>query len=215
MAVTKDQVLAKAKELSLSLTEAEVDEHVSKGTLPTNPSEKRYRELKGEFEQMEKDKLIDKLMELSSEAKDHRLKAREYREQLEQVQKELTALKEQLGKHPDLENKFKALETQLQAVKDAEKKRREQALSKIPEDKRATFNYLLNVEAVPSEQFDGTIEYLLTQKSPGMHIPSPGLSPGEANPFSKKSLNLALQVKLKKENPEKAKQLEELAAQEN
>ena len=173
MPITKEEVAAKAKELSLTLTEEQINQHVTDQRLPEKPEAKTgttIEELVGKYSQRQ---LAEMLLETRSEAAERRRENKTLREQSESVTKEVQELSKLKSQTPELEQKLKGMETQLQAVRDSEKKRREAAIAKLDEKKRAVFGYLTDVERIGAEQFDATIESLAETKSSGTTIPSP------------------------------------------
>lgn len=178
MAITKDEVAAKAKELGLTLIDAEIDQYVKDGKLPEKPDTKRYEEMRTELAKKTTSELIDLILDARSEAKDRRLENKTLKEQAEALTKEINAVKQDASKYPELESRFKTLETQLQAARDSEKKRREAIFTKLDEKKRSVIGYLLEVEKIGAEQFDATIELLITAKTNGAESPTPaGIPP--------------------------------------
>ena len=204
MAVTKDEVLAKAKELGVTLTEEQIEQFVKDGKLPEETSEQRYMKVKADLEKLDKSDLIDRILAANSEAKDRRLEAKTEKEQREKLEKQLKELEGKASKFTELETELNSTRETLKQIKEAEKKRRELALEKVKD--KDGLDYLLNVDAVNGDQFDRTIEKLTGKKNNGADAPQPG-EPGETNPFSKSTWNLAEQVKIMKSDPEKAKRL--------
>ena len=214
MAVTKEDVLARAKELSLTLNETEVDKFVTDGKLPEETSDQRYQRMKKELEAKSQSELIQMVLDARSEAKDRRLETKEIKGQFDEMGRKLQEMTEKASKYPELQEQYNGLQSSVQVIKDSEKKRREAALSKLEESKRTKLAYLLEVDKVGGDQFDETLEMLTTKKSDGHAAPSPGGGPTEVNPFSKKTFNLTEQARLKKTDPEKAKKLQEDASKE-
>ena len=203
--ITKEQVVAKAKELSLTLTEEQTDEYVKQGKLPEVPVD-RKAELK---EKYNVDQLVDIIVETRGEAAERRRTNAELVKQVESLKTEIGSMNDLKVKTPELEAQLKKSNELLAAMRDAEKKRREAVLASVPEDKRAKVTYLLDVDKVSSDQFDGTVEMLIEPSSPGARkVPGPGDPPTKDNPFSKKHFNLTAQVELRKKDPEAARQLE-------
>jgi hypothetical protein len=176
--LTKEEVLAKAKELGLTLTDAEVDQFVKDGKLPEKVENKtgtRIEELIAKYSQRQ---LAEMYLETSGEAKDRRIKARDLETQMGEIKKELETKGELLSKYPELEKQLKGLETQLQAQKDAEKKRREAKYNSLDEKKKNAFKVLLDVDRVGADDFDAQMEIISGHKSDGHSSESSGGLPG-------------------------------------
>lgn len=208
MAVTKEQVLEKATELSLTLTETEVDQYVKDGKLPEKADEPDAGVLQKQYQHRE---LAEMYRDACAEAKKYRLEKRDLKEQLEKVSAQLNDLTQAAGKIPELEAQVKAGQEMAASLKESEKSRRVLALSKLPDEQRKAVEYMANPETVKADQFDQTLALLVQQKNGGAGAPTPGESK-EANPFAPKTRNLTAQIKLKREQPELAAKLEREAA---
>jgi hypothetical protein len=177
MSVTKEQVLDKAKELGLTPTEDEVNQYVKDNKLPEKQPEnwqKQREALKG----LSSEQLLEKCLDYAAEARDRRLEAKELRQQMGDVKKELDLSKDAAQRSPELEKKLKDMETQIQSGKDAEKKRREAKYSSLDEKKKNAFKVLLDVDRVGSDDFDAQMEIISGHKSDGHSTESPGGPPG-------------------------------------
>lgn len=188
MTVTKEMVLERAKELSLTLSDSEVEQLVKDGKLPekkTEPAGTKIEELAGRYSTLQ---LAQMVVELRGENAERRHTERSLKEQAEQLTRELGGLKETAAKYPDLEGKFKQSQDVIQKYKETEKRRREAALSTLDDTKKAKLTYLLDVDKIGSDEFEGTVELLLSSKSPGVEPHTPAGEPpkeGELTPFEK------------------------------
>ncbi len=135
MAVKKEDVLAKAQELGLTLSDAEVDRFVAENKLPEKkvPSGTRVEQLLAQHSPRE---LAEMYLETASEAKDRRLEARTLKEQLEAVGKEIEGYKTQLKDVPGISEQLKKANDLVASFKDGEKKRRAAIIEKLDEKKR-------------------------------------------------------------------------------
>jgi len=80
-------------------------------------------------------------------------------------------------KYPELEKQLQGANNLVQKFKDGEKKRREAILMKLEKEQQEALDYLLNVDNVPSEKFDATVDLFVKIKSDGMprtHPPKEG-----------------------------------------
>lgn len=171
MSVTKEEVLAKAKELGATLTEEEVNQFVKDGKLPEKHSS--YAQKKEELKGLSVDQLIEKILETSGEARDRRLEAKEYKQKVDELTRQINSLKEVSEKYPELEKQFNSTQEVLKGIKDSEKKRREATVAKLDKSKAEKISYLLNVDTISSDQFDSTVELLTNTKSKGADAPPP------------------------------------------
>ena len=202
MAITKEEVVAKATELSLTLTDEQIAKHVTEQKLPEKQENKVGTTIEELLSKHSPRQLAEMLQDTRSEAAERRRENKTLKEQAEAVTAKIADLEKVKGQVPEFEAKMTELKAQLQGVKDAEKKRRELAFAKLDEKKRATFDYLVNVDTISADKFDATIESLAEVKSNGTESHTPaGDPPGGKNPFDKKTLNLAEQIRLKRENP--------------
>jgi len=170
---TKEEVLAEAKKLGLTLSDAEVDQLVKDEKLPEKKQtpEERREEMKARFTF---DQLLEKYLDAASESKDRKLKIRD----LEGVVEDLTG---KLNANGDFKTKFPELEKQLVALKESEKKRRELKFNKFDDGKKKTLDYLLNVDIITADKFDETVELFLPAGSAGASgAPQPGSPPPAA-----------------------------------
>lgn len=211
--VTREEIVAKAKEMGLTLTEAEIVQLEKDGKLPEVSNEQRYAQMKAELSGKNASELIDMVLDARSEAKEHRLTAKGHKAKADELAvkvAELSALKE---KTPELEAKLADLNATLKARDEAEKARRTAILAKLPKEKSEPLQYMLNVEAIKGDQFDVTVDLLLDPKKNGMSVPPPGDPPGEGNPFLKGSKHYSItdQGLLIKSDPEKAKKFQAMA----
>lgn len=203
--ITKEQVIAKMKELGLTLTEEQIAELVAANKLPEAPVD-RKAELK---EKYNVDQLVDIIVETRGEAAERRRSNVELVKQVDALKVQIQELTDLKVKTPELEAQLKKANEILEAMKVAEKKRREAVLSNVSEDKRTKVSYLSDVDKVSAEQFDATVEALVDPSSPGAKkVPGPGGPPAGDNPFSKKHYNLTAQIELRRKDPEAAKKLE-------
>ncbi len=209
---TKEEVLAKAKELQLELTDAQVDEFVKLGKMPEKETQTgtRVEEL---VEKYSKEQLANMLIETRTEAKDRRHENRDLKTQNEGLMTELGKNKELITKYPELEGQLKSSADLIKKYKDDEKSRRVAAMSKLDKDQVETLSYLSDVDAVPAAKFDATISLLIKPKSDGMNVEHNREVDGYAgkNPFAKESLNIMAQIELKRTKPELAAKLEAAA----
>lgn len=168
---TKEEILAKAAELGLKLSDEQIAQHIKDGTLPGKQSAEDWREeLKAKYTV---DQLVEKLLEAWSEAKDRRLENKELKEKLEKLNAEFAKLK-------DIAEKYPAIEQALNEFKENEKKRRIAILEKFDENKRNAISYLTDIEKISASDFDTTIALLQDQKLQGMPTSkAPGEPPKE------------------------------------
>jgi hypothetical protein len=197
--VVKEDVIAKAKELSITLTDAEVEDFVKQNKLPEKPADKRQ-----ELREQGMEKLVDRVLSQQSEIMEKKHDLRTLKEDAEKLTKEIQANSEMKNKYPELEKR-------IQAMQDSEKKRRELVIGKLDDKKKAAVSYLLEVDKVSADQFDQTIEIISETKSPGSDTPPPG-SPSkiiltEAEKAEAARMNLTEEdyVKVMKKRKEKQK----------
>jgi hypothetical protein len=165
MEVTKQQVLDRAKELGLNLTDTQIEQLVKDGKLPEKQTpEERKEELKSKYNV---EQLIDMLLDARTDAKQRRHEAKELKDQLEGLKVEMQGISDFKTKYPELEKK-------LNTLSESEKKRREQILAKLDKAKAERLTYLQDVDRISADQFDSTVELLGSTKSNGAEAPAPG-----------------------------------------
>lgn len=209
MPVTKEQVLVRATELGVTLTDEQIQKHVADGTLP----EKESPNMREEFRGQSSEQLITLVLETRSEAAERRRQNKVLKEQVESLTREVQALGPLKDKTPELEAQLKKANESITAMKDAEKARRNAVLATVPEAVRKTIEYMGDVDKISSNEFDATVELLVDPAKPGARrVPNPSDPPTLVNPFSKKHFNLTEQIRLKRENPAQAEKLQREAA---
>ena len=215
MAITKDEVVAKAAELSLKLTDEQIDQHVKDQKLPEKPENKSGTSIEDLIVKYSQRQLAEMLLETRSEAAERRRENKTLKEQAEGITREVQELSKFKTQTPELEAKLRGLETQLQGVKDSEKKRRELALAKLDEKKKPVFSYLSDVEKISADQFDATMETLVepgtngtTSQTPAPGAPKRELTTDEKREADRMGLDAAgylevMETRKKSESPKK------------
>lgn len=177
--MTKDEVIAKAKESGLTLSDAEIDEAVKSGKMPEKKEDHIGTSVDALVTKYTPRQLAEMLIDTRSEAKDRRLENKELKANVETLTVEITKVKELALKSPELEKQLTSLNELLAKQKEGEKKRREAVMSKLEKEKQDALDYLLNVDNVTPDKFDATVS-LFEKKSNGMSPPpSPGTPPKE------------------------------------
>lgn len=173
MKVTREQVLEKAKEFGLTLSDAEVDQLVKDEKLPEKPA---TRDPKKELvEKHNIEQLAEIVIETRSEAKERRHENAELKKNVETLQTQLRELQGVKDDKAKTDAKLQEMSDTLKSIKDAEKKRRETIINKVDEKKRPALGYLTNVDAVTADQFDQTMDVITGGKTNGHHgAPPPG-----------------------------------------
>ena len=177
MAITKEEVVAKATSLGLTLTEEQINQHVTDQKLPEKEKQKDGTTVEELVAKYSPQQLAVMLQETRSEAAERRRENKTLKEQAEAVAKQIEELQKVKGQLPEFEAKMKDLGEQLKGVKESEKKRREAAIAKLDEKKKATFSYLGDVDKISADQFDATIDSLVDKMSDGTGSQSPAGSP--------------------------------------
>lgn len=167
--VTKDAVIAKAKELGLTLTEVEIDQFVKDGKLPeasTTPEARKAEMLK----KYTAEQLVEMLLDTRAEAKERRIEVRQLKEDAERLTQEIRQVSGLKETYPKVEKALKDLQ-------EAEKARRKQAILKLDAEKQKALDYLMDVDHIPGDKFDSTLELFVGERSQGAAAPAPGGSP--------------------------------------
>lgn len=178
--ITKEQVLAKAKELGLTLTDAEVEKYVTDQKLPEAPKDAK-KELISKYKIEEMAEIV---LDTRAEAKERRHESTELKKTITTLETQLAELKSVKGDKEKTDLQLAEITKTLGQIKEAEKRRRQAMILKIDEKKRPALQYLENVDAVTSDQFDMTLDALGVRGN-GVHgAPTPG-GPDDETPATR------------------------------
>jgi hypothetical protein len=211
MSVTREQVAEAAKTLGVTLTDAEVEGFVKDGKLPEKKETNSGTAIDDLVSKYSHRQIAAMLKETEAESIARKHKIRSLEEVVEAANKAMEAAKKDTTRLPELEAANKVLQERLQANADGERKRREQMLGKLPEEKRGVLDFMLNVDTVSPDKFDQAIALHITTKGNGADAPPPGGDPPVVNPWKRETRNLTLQAKMMREDPGTAARLKQAA----
>jgi hypothetical protein len=175
MPITKEQVVAKATELGLTLTDSQIEQLVKDDKLPVKEEPvSGIDELVANHSPQELAQMVKKLR---AEAAEKRVANQGLTKENADLAKKIDELSPAAKKYPELEKQINEAQATVTAFREGEKKRRALALDKLDEQKRTKLSYLLDADKIDAVTFENTLELVTTSKSDGVNTltPSGGL----------------------------------------